>query len=159
MGSRQRIRESKSTSPKPEQSYSGSPSNGILVIGDDSVGNRLAECFDSRDDMMFVGVGQSLFDESGNQVPQTLEISRITELFEADIGISPTTAIVATSEDSQNLLMVSHLQRKLELENIVVRVNERQYIDAFADLSVELVDVSSIVGSVLAESLDPVSES
>lgn len=155
LGSRRRSLQSNSPSPSPAQRRSGSRSNGILVIGNDSVGNRVANQLDDIGGTIFVGLGDSPFDSPEESDPLTLEIDRITDLFEADFDITPTTAIVATSEDSQNLLIVSHLREKFDIDHIVVRVNEPQNIEVFADLSVDLVDVASIVGSVLTERLDP----
>lgn len=155
MESRQRGPQSESTTSYSIQGDSGTRSHGVLVIGDDPVSNRLANHFTTHENIFFVGVGDSLFDSSEEHQKSSLEITGVTDLFEVDIEITPKTAIVATSDDSQNLLIVLHLQQKLEIEDIVVRVNDPQYIDAFADLSVELIDVASIVGAVLVERVDP----
>lgn len=159
MESRRSVTVSKSASPNPDQGHSEAQCNGLLVIGDDSISNQLAEHFEDQEDVLFVGMRESLFDDAGDPERPFMEVNRITDLFDADIGFSPTTVIVATSEDSQNLLIVTHLQQKLDIDEIVVRLNEPQYIDAFADLSVDFVDVASIISSAIADELDSPSES
>jgi Trk K+ transport system NAD-binding subunit len=53
---------------------------------------------------------------------------------------------------------VSHIQRKLDIEQIVVRVNESKNLKAFANLGVELVDVDSIVSSGVVKRLDSLTD-
>lgn len=160
MGSRRTNPTSKSSHSHRNRRHSGARTNGILVIGDDSVATCVARQLTNHDDMVVVLVeaGDSLIHSPGEQDPVTVEIDRIADLFDVDIDLAPTSVIVATAEDSHNLLIVSHIQRTLDIEQIVVRVNESKNLDAFANLGVELVDVVSIISSVVANRLDSPNE-
>lgn len=160
MGSRRKNPPSKSSSSHRNRRHSGTRGNGILVIGDDSVATCVARQLTNHDDIdvVLVETGDSSIDSPGEQDPVTVEINRIADLFDADIDVAPTTVIVATAEDSRNLLIVSHIQRELDIEQIIVRVNESQNLEAFANLCVELVDVVSIISSVVAKRLDSASD-
>lgn len=131
-------------------------SNRILVIGDDSVATIVAHQLTTHNDIdvVLVDANDSPIDSPGEQVPTTVESDRIAELFDADIDDALTSIIVATAEDSRNLLIVSHIRRKLDIERIIVRVNESTNLGAFANLGVELVDVDSIISQVVTKRLD-----
>lgn len=103
--------------------------------------------------MIYVGMDDWNPAHEDESVQLTLGIERVIDLLRLEFDTVPSTALVATSEDSKNLLLAVHLQGEFGIEDIVVRVNDPQYLDAFADLSLEVVDVASIVGAALAENL------
>lgn len=139
---------------RPDQQQEAARSRGTLVVGDDPVGNSAVSHLAQRGDVIFVGMGDSGVDPADEHAQSTLEIDQVTDLFRGEIDVALDAAIIATSQDSQNLLIVMHLQQEFDFEEIVVRVNDPQYIDAFADLSVDLIDVADIVGAALAQKLD-----
>jgi len=77
-----------------------------------------------------------------------IDVSHPPELVET-IENKPESAIVATSEDSHNLLLVQHLLAEFDLDEIVVRVNHPRNIEAYTDLPVAVVDAAGVTGSAL----------
>lgn len=147
---------SESISPSqnnPDESHAGERSDDLLIIGDDAIGKSTISHLVNSDDVVFVSVADSDFEDTEAQRQPMLKIDRVPELFCEDIEVAPSTAIVATSHDGRNLLLTVHLQQKYDLEAIVVRVNEPQHVELFADRSVEIADVTDVVGAELAEKL------
>lgn len=145
------------TTDSPEQrgrQQGDDSGTGILVIGDDAVGVSVVRQLGRPEDTIFVGMDDRLVDRTADHMERG-EIGRLADLFDGDIGITPRAAIVATSQDSRNLLLSQRLRLAFDLEAIAVRVDDPQNIDAFADLPVDLVDCTHLVGSELVRRLGP----
>lgn len=132
---------------------------GILVVGDDSVSIRAAHQLSEADNMIYIRMGDGDLLDEDPPAPLFLEIDRVTDLLRLELDTLPRIALVATSEDSQNLLLVVHIKQQFDIEDVIVRLNDPQYFDAFADLAVDVVDVATIVAAGLAEPLEQLSES
>lgn len=127
--------------------------SNTLVIGDDAVGISIIRHLDPAETVIFIGRDDEFFHCAEEHAQKVIETSRISE-FIKEIDTIPDSAVVATSQDSQNLLFVQRLSIEFGIEEIVVRVNVPQNIEVYADLPVALIDATDIVGSALAQQLE-----
>lgn len=125
----------------------------ILVIGDDAVGISIIRHLDRAETVFFIGRDDEFPTRVEEHAQNVLETSKIPDFIE-EIDTIPDSAVVATSQDSQNLLFVQHLLIEFDMREIVVRLNVPQNIEAYADLPVALIDATDIVGAALAQQLE-----
>lgn len=128
-------------------------SGDILVIGDDPVSGSVVFQLPRSQEVIFVKEDDRLVEFADKRATETIVVRSVID-FIRETTIRCRSAIVATSRDSQNLLVAQHLRLGFGLELIVVRVNDPQNLDAFGDLMVETIDVADIVGSALVRQLE-----
>lgn len=127
--------------------------SNISVIGDDAVSLSIIRHLNRAKTVMFIGRDGEFPTCVEEHTQNVLEISKIPDFIE-EIDTIPDSAVVATSQDNQNLLFVQYLSIEFDMKEIVVRVNIPQNIEAYADLSVALMDTTDIVGAALAQQLE-----
>lgn len=118
----------------------------VLVVGSDAVGVRVAEALPVEP--TFVGLDERTVERVGNAATESAVVD--SERFDVpaeDYG----TALVTTPEDSLNLLYAQRLRVDNGVSNVVVRVSDPQYHDAFAALGADIVCATSAVSDVLCD--------
>lgn len=117
----------------------------VLVVGNDAVGATVADSL--PDDVVFRGLDESITRRIAEDVYNSEVVADLNDVSPPE-GVK--TAIVATDDDSTNLLVTQRL-RLLDGMELVVRLNDPAYRQVFADLGVETVCASTQVGTALSE--------
>jgi Trk K+ transport system NAD-binding subunit len=125
----------------------------ILIVGDDSASSVICRTL-TQCGTIFSFVSDPHIANRIDEHAQKVNTTSHPPEFIDEIEIIPDVAIVATSQDGQNLLTVQHLLLEFDVDEIIVRVNDPQKIDIYADLPVSIVDASDIVASALVKQLE-----
>jgi len=136
------------TASKKDSSDSGS--EDVIVIGDDPVGIEVVSNLKRVKRAVFVGEDGQIVNRLEGYADVAKRVDSENSL-DYTAGSDISSAVVATSSDSRNLLFAQRLRIDAGIEDIVVRINHPQHTEAFASLSVETVGVSEVVGSALVE--------
>lgn len=115
----------------------------ILILASDIVGVVAARNLSG--DVMFFGTNESVIQRVGDDV-ETVRVLEDVDTFHPPEEIDA--AVVATAEDSTNMLAARRVQLTTDAP-IVVRLNEPDYRDLFTDIGVETVCTSETVGNSL----------
>jgi Trk K+ transport system NAD-binding subunit len=118
----------------------------VLVIGSDAVGVRVAEALPVEP--TFVGFDERTVERVGNAASESVVVD--TERFDVPAD-EYDTALVTTAEDSLNLLYAQRLRVDNGVSDVVVRVSDPQYHDAFAALGADTVCATSAVSDMLCD--------
>lgn len=117
----------------------------VLVVGSDPAAAVLARNLSER--VLFQGPDERITRRVANEVRDSEVIGDVGQITPRD-GI--TTAVVATPDDSTNLLVAQRLRLETDVD-LVVRLNDPSRRRAFADLGMEVVCASTEVGEALVE--------
>ncbi|MFB6284179.1 MAG: NAD-binding protein [Halobacteria archaeon] len=99
----------------------------VLVVGNDYAGIEASGRIEKAKPVFFT-TDESMVNGAERHLDTTYSFPKVTELLKKT-EVEPDTAIVATSNDSRNLLVSQNLRTRLGIDDIVVRVNDRQYLE------------------------------
>lgn len=116
----------------------------FLVIASDFVGVVVAR--NLAPDVRFFGTNEGIVSRAGDEV-QSVAVIEDVNSFDPPEDVD--TAVVATTDDSSNLLATRRLQITTDAE-IIVRLNDPAYREVYDDLDVETVCATEPVGQSLA---------
>lgn len=125
----------------------------ILLVGDDSVSSIICRRLAQSGTIFSFVCDPHIASRIDEHTQKVIKINHPPEFID-EIDIIPDVAIIATSQDGQNLLAVQHLLLEFDVDEIIVRVNDPQKIDIYADLPVSVVDASDLVASALVQQLE-----
>lgn len=132
----------------------------MLVAGGEHVGELLTEQLDARGERVVYIDGKAASVERALDGGLTAIEADLTDrqAFEDAELDDISTAFVASSSDSGNLLIAQLLAARLDLDRIVVRVNDPRNRSAFDGLDVETVSTTNVLAAALAETGEPSTE-
>lgn len=130
-------------------------STAVLVIGTSRDAQALARHLSAEHEVHFASDRAALVDgaKADGMEASALKLDGGSELGALDLAVDA--AIVATSRDRTNLLVVQHLRARSDVSQIVVRVNDPDREDAFGGLGVETICSTEILAPEISARLEP----
>lgn len=118
----------------------------VLVVGGGHVGWTIALHFSDDYDVTFVGrnwhaVERTASDGISAHHAEEIDAKTLDEAGATDASL----AIVATADDGVNLLAAQLLRTQFGVENVVIRVDDREKLESFDALDVETVCVPDLL--------------
>lgn len=127
-------------------------SHEIVVVGGGTVGEALAGALTrAAADVVYLDDDAQTVERAAASGVDARQITRHEAAAFDGVGIDrPGIALVASREDSRNLLIAQLLQLRCA-DRVVALVNDPSNVDAFADAGIESVCATSVLVSALAE--------
>jgi NhaP-type Na+/H+ or K+/H+ antiporter len=113
----------------------------VLVIGGGRVGRALAERLEDRGEEVVIIESDSQTVEAARQDGFTVRLGDGTDVDVLTAAGAENAKVIAasTGNDDVNLLVAQLAKNRFDVETVISRVDERENVDAFEDLDVEVV--------------------
>lgn len=118
-----------------------------VIIGGKRVGQKLSERLCAQDIAVVFLENDSVIVEQATNVgidARETDISDVRALSDCRLNRAQT-VIVATEDDSRNLLITQLLRVEFEPDRLIVLVNQPQNLDLFDELDVEIVNLTRVL--------------
>lgn len=118
----------------------------VLVVGGGHAGRTVASHLSDEYQVTFVSRNQQAVEaiaRDGVTAHHVEEIdgSTLNRVDAEDAAL----AVVASTEDGVNLLVAQLLRARFGVENVIIQVNDREKLDSFTDLDVEVVCIPDLL--------------
>jgi len=136
-----------------------SESESALVVGGGHVGRTVASHLGGDYDVVFVSRNRKAVERSTpasvtTHYAEKIDANTLGEANAEDASL----AVVASSDDGVNLLVSQLLRATFAVENVVIRVDDRENVDSFDDLDVETVCVPDLLIAEVSARLESVAD-
>ncbi|WP_323191925.1 NAD-binding protein [Halostella sp. PRR32] len=128
--------------------------SGIYVVGDDSIAIGLARKLADRTPTVFVSADDS-FAEAAERADLDARRADVTDPWSLDtVGIRGADTVVAASRrDDRNILTAQIVRTRFDVDDVVVRLDDPTNSDAFDDIDVRTVCLTSVLANEIADQL------
>lgn len=128
-----------------------------LVVGGGHVGRTVASHLGDDYDVAFVSRNRKVVERSTHggvtaHHAEEIDANTLREANAADASL----AVVASPEDGTNFLVSQLLRTTFAVENVVIRIDDRENADSFDDLDVETVCVPDLLVDEVSARLESV---
>lgn len=127
----------------------------VFVLGGGAVGASLARGLDDRAETVLLDPDPDAVERArrAGVTAHETEVTSTQNLRERDVG-SADAAVVATGSDAANLLAAQHLRVTFGVDRVIVRVNDPENVDGFADRDLRPVCATSALAAGLGGSVE-----
>lgn len=144
------------------RSVSGTGRSGdqsALVVGGGHIGRTVASHLNDEYNVTFVSRNQQVVQRSARGGVTAYHVKKIdaNTLREVDAE-DASLAVVASPDDGATLLITQLLRARFDVENVVIRVDNRENLDSFDDLDVETVCVPDLLVDEVSAHLESVAD-
>ncbi len=128
--------------------------SGIYVVGDDSIAIGLARKLADRTPTVFVSADDS-FAEAAERADLDARRADVTDPWSLDtVGIRGADIVVAASRrDDRNILTAQIVRTRFDVDDVVVRLDDPTNSDAFNDIDVRTVCLTSVLANEIVDQL------
>ncbi|WP_135533438.1 NAD-binding protein [Halostella pelagica] len=128
--------------------------SGIYVVGDDSIAIGLARKLADRTPTVFVSADDS-FAEAAERADLDARRADVTDPWSLDtVGIRGADTVVAASRrDDRNILTAQIVRTRFDVDDVVVRLDDPTNSDAFDDIDVRTVCLTSVLANEIVDQL------
>ncbi|WP_137283693.1 NAD-binding protein [Halorussus salinisoli] len=136
-----------------------SGSQHALVVGGGHVGRTVASHLSDDYDVTFVSRNRQVVERTTRGGVTTHHVEEIdaNALAEAN-AVEASLAVAASADDGINFLASQLLRTTFGVENVVIRVDDRENLDSFDDLDVETVCVPELLVAEMSTRLESVAD-
>lgn len=136
-----------------------SGSQCAIVVGGGYVGRTVATHLSDEYDVTFVSRNQQAAERTARDGVtahhvEDVDANTLGEVDAEDASL----AVVASAEDGVNFLVAQLLRTRFGVENVVIRVDDREKLDSFDDLDVETVCVPDLLVEEVSDRLESVAD-
>lgn len=130
--------------------------NRTLVVGGGHIGRTVASYLSDDHDVAFVSRNRRAVERTEREGIVSYYVEEMDAAALGETGAeNASVAVVASPDEAVNFLVAQLLRTRFGVENVVLRVDDREKLDSFDDLDVEAVCIPDLLAEELAARLEP----